>query len=94
MQVNTGEEKQKAGIIPQEAEGFINRCKLKYGLKILGLMCIPPIDQNPGIHFAFLREISKRNKLEYLSMGMSNDFEDAILFGSTHLRIGLSLIHI
>ena len=91
VQINTGEEKQKSGIIPQEAEGFINRCKLKYGLKILGLMCIPPIDQNPGIHFAFLREISKRNKLEYLSMGMSNDFEDAILFGSTHLRIGTAL---
>ena len=91
VQINTGAEKQKSGIIPQEAGDFIKRCKIEYGLNILGLMCIPPVNENPAIHFAFLREISKRNKLNFLSMGMSNDFEDAILFGSTHIRLGTAL---
>ena len=91
IQVNTGEENQKSGIPPQNVDNFILRAKKEYGLNIAGLMCIPPENENPAIHFAFLREISYRNNLKKLSMGMSNDFETAIEFGATHIRIGTSL---
>tara|TARA_A100001011_G_scaffold389335_1_gene470649 strand:- start:1430 stop:2188 length:759 start_codon:yes stop_codon:yes gene_type:complete len=91
VQINTGQENQKSGIIPKEADDFIKLCKSKYSLNVVGLMCIPPVNENPSLHFALLREISKRNNLEFLSMGMSNDYEEAIAFGATHLRIGTAL---
>ena len=91
VQINTGEEEQKSGIVPQEADKFINLCKSKYSLNVVGLMCIPPLNENPSLHFALLREIAKKNNLKCLSMGMSNDYEEAIAFGATHLRIGTAL---
>ena len=91
VQVNTGNEVQKSGINPNEVDDFIKLCKKDYGLNITGLMCIPPINQNPAIHFAFMLEIYKRNNLQYLSMGMSNDYKTAIEFGATHIRIGSKL---
>ncbi len=91
IQVNTGEEKQKTGIIPQEASNFISKCRRDYGLKISGLMCIPPEKENPAIHFALLQKIAIKNNIKYLSMGMSNDYETAIMFGATHIRIGTGL---
>ncbi len=91
LQVNTGNEKQKSGINANEVEDFIHTCKVNYGLKIKGLMCIPPISANPALHFAFMYKIFKKNKLDILSMGMSNDFETAIEFGSTDIRIGSEL---
>jgi len=91
VQVNTGNEVQKSGIKPNEVDNFIRVCKDNYGLKIKGVMCIPPIDENPALHFAFLKKIYQRNKLDYLSMGMSSDFKTAIEFGATHIRIGSSL---
>ena len=91
IQVNTGDEVQKSGVKPNEVDDFIKVCKNNYGLNIKGLMCIPPIDENPALHFAFLQKICQRNKLECLSMGMSSDFKTAIEFGATHIRIGSSL---
>ncbi len=91
VQVNTGKEVQKSGINPNEVDDFIKICKNDYGLDVTGLMCIPPINQNPAIHFAFMLEIYKRNNLKYLSMGMSNDYKTAIEFGATHIRIGSKL---
>ena len=91
VQVNTGNEVQKSGIKPNEVDNFIRTCKDNYGLNIKGVMCIPPIDENPALHFAFLKKIYQRNKLDYLSMGMSSDFKTAIEFGATHIRIGSSL---
>ncbi len=91
VQVNTGNEEQKSGINPNEVDDFIKLCKKDYGLNVTGLMCIPPINQNPAIHFAFISEIHKRNNLQYLSMGMSNDYKTAIEFGATHIRIGSKL---
>ena len=91
VQVNTGNEVQKSGINPNEVDNFIKICKNDYGLDVTGLMCIPPINQNPAIHFAFMLEIFKRNNLKYLSMGMSNDYKTAIEFGATHIRIGSKL---
>ena len=91
VQVNTGNEVQKSGINPNEVDDFIKLCKKDYGLNVTGLMCIPPINQNPAIHFAFMSEIYKRNNLQYLSMGMSNDYKTAIEFGATHIRIGSKL---
>ena len=91
VQVNTGNEEQKSGINPNEVDDFIKLCKISYGLNVTGLMCIPPINQNPAIHFAFMSEIYKRNNLKYLSMGMSNDYKIAIEFGATHVRIGSKL---
>ena len=88
IQVNTGEEDQKAGVIPAEADSFIAACRATYGLKIEGLMCIPPADEPPGPHFALLGKIAARNGLERLSMGMSGDFETAIRFGATSVRVG------
>lgn len=91
VQVNTGEEPQKAGIIPTEADAFITRCRGEFGLTIEGLMCIPPADVPPGPHFALLRKIAERNGLSKLSMGMSGDFETAVRFGATSVRVGSAL---
>jgi pyridoxal phosphate enzyme (YggS family) len=88
VQVNTGEEPQKAGIAPAEADRFIAACRAAYGLEPEGLMCIPPADEPPGPHFALLAKIAARNGLAKLSMGMSGDFETAIAFGATSVRVG------
>lgn len=91
VQVNTGEEPQKAGVIPAEADAFIATCRETYGLSPEGLMCIPPADEPPGPHFALLAKIAARNGLAKLSMGMSGDFETAIRFGATSVRVGSAL---
>jgi pyridoxal phosphate enzyme (YggS family) len=91
VQVNTGEEPQKAGVAPGEADAFIAACRGAYGLALEGLMCIPPADEPPGPHFALLRKIAARNGLEKLSMGMSGDFETAIRFGATSVRVGSAI---
>ncbi|MFL5266917.1 MAG: YggS family pyridoxal phosphate-dependent enzyme [Stellaceae bacterium] len=91
IEVNTGEEPQKAGIMPAEADRFIAECRDRLGLPIIGLMCVPPLDDEPALHFALLREIARRNGLTTLSMGMSADFEKAIRFGATHVRVGTAI---
>jgi PLP dependent protein len=91
IEVNTGEEPQKAGIFPAEADGFIVECRDRLGLPIEGLMCVPPLDEEPALHFALLREIARRTGLGLLSMGMSADFEKAIRFGATHVRVGTAI---
>ena len=91
VQVNTGEEAQKAGIAPTEADGFLKVCREEYGLVIEGLMCIPPVREPPGPHFALLAKIGRRNGLARLSMGMSDDFEIAIGHGATDVRVGSAL---
>ena len=91
IEVNTGEEPQKAGALPAEADNFIEECRARLELPIVGLMCVPPLDEEPAPHFALLREIARRNGLEILSMGMSADFEKAIRFGATHVRIGTAI---
>ena len=91
IEVNTGEEPQKAGIVPQEAPRFIERCRDELKLPIVGLMCIPPADEAPAPHFALLRKIALANGLDQLSMGMSADFEIAIRFGATHVRVGSAI---
>lgn len=91
VQVNTGEEPQKAGITPDKADDFINLCRRTHGLTLEGLMCIPPSSEPPGPHFALLAQIARRNGLERLSMGMSGDFETAIAFGATNVRVGSAL---
>ncbi len=91
IQVNTGEEPQKGGVLPEDADAFIAKCRDDLGLPVEGLMCIPPLKDEPSLHFALLREIAKRNGLESLSMGMSGDFEEAIRFGATHVRIGTAI---
>ena len=88
IQVNTGSEPQKSGLIPSEVDVFINFCTKDLKLPINGLMCIPPQDEEPSMHFAFLKKIADRNNLTELSMGMSNDFEEAVKFGATSVRIG------
>jgi PLP dependent protein len=88
IQVNTGNEEQKGGVAALEASEFINYCKNKLNLPILGLMCIPPENEEPAMHFSLLRKLALKNNLIELSMGMSNDFEEAIKFGATSLRIG------
>jgi pyridoxal phosphate enzyme (YggS family) len=88
VQVNTGEEPQKAGVLPTEADAFIAACREVYGLSPEGLMCIPPAGGPPGPHFALLAKIAARNGLSKLSMGMSGDFETAIRFGATSVRVG------
>ncbi len=88
IQVNTGEEDQKTGIPPKEADAFIAKCREEYGLEIEGLMCIPPVDEAPGMHFALLEKIAKRNGMEKLSMGMSSDYPIAVQHGATHVRVG------
>ena len=91
VQLNTGEEPQKAGIAPAEADAFIAACGDKYGLQISGLMCIPPVDEAPAPHFALTAKIAARNGLKNLSMGMSADFAIAIQFGATHVRVGSAI---
>jgi pyridoxal phosphate enzyme (YggS family) len=91
VQVNTGEEPQKSGVTPSEADAFIRAARVDYGLSVSGLMCIPPADEEPAMHFALLAGIAARNGLQQLSMGMSADFETAIRFGATIVRIGEAL---
>jgi PLP dependent protein len=91
VQINTGEEPQKAGIAPQEADAFIASCRDAYGLAISGLMCIPPANEAPAPHFALTAKIAARNGLMNLSMGMSADFAIAIQFGATHIRVGSAI---
>ncbi len=91
IEVNTGEEPQKSGVMPEAADAFVLECRDQLGLPIIGLMCVPPLDQEPAPHFALLREIARRNGLEVLSMGMSADFETAIRFGATHVRVGTAI---
>jgi PLP dependent protein len=91
VELNTGEEAQKAGVSPREADDFIARCRGEFGLEIEGLMCIPPHDEPPGPHFALTAKIAARNSLARLSMGMSADFETAIRFGATSVRVGTAL---
>jgi hypothetical protein len=91
VQVNTGSEPQKAGIEPREAIAFVKRCHEVHGLAIEGLMCIPPIDENPGPHFALLDKLARQAGLEKLSMGMSGDYELAVAFGATGVRVGSAI---
>jgi len=90
VQVNTGEEAQKAGVAPAEADAFVGECRA-LGLDVVGLMCIPPLDEEPSPHFALLAKIAARNGLRQISMGMSGDFETAIRLGATHVRVGTAL---
>ncbi|WP_316976001.1 YggS family pyridoxal phosphate-dependent enzyme [Shumkonia mesophila] len=91
VQVNTGEEPQKAGVLPTEVDAFVAACRNRFGLDVRGLMCIPPVDEEPSLHFALLAEMARRNGLAQLSMGMSDDFEVAVRFGATHVRVGTAL---
>jgi PLP dependent protein len=91
VEINTGAEPQKAGVLPQDADGFIATCRETYGLEISGLMCIPPHDEAPAPHFALTAKIARRNGLKLLSMGMSADFKTAIAFGATHVRVGSAI---
>lgn len=90
VQVNTGEEEQKAGILPADADAFVAECR-GFDLPVKGLMCIPPVDEEPSLHFALLGKIAARNGLAGLSMGMSSDFESAIALGATHVRVGSAI---
>jgi pyridoxal phosphate enzyme (YggS family) len=90
IQVNTGEEPQKAGVLPTDAEAFIAECRM-LDLPVAGLMCIPPVEEEPSLHFALLAKIAARNGLAGLSMGMSSDFESAIALGATHVRVGSAI---
>ncbi|WP_374308640.1 YggS family pyridoxal phosphate-dependent enzyme [Methylocella sp.] len=91
VQVNTGAEPQKAGVLAEEADDFLRRCRDGYGLEVVGLMCIPPVDEQASPHFALLNKIAARNGLTQLSMGMSSDFALAIQLGATHVRVGSAL---
>ena len=91
IEVNTGEEPQKGGIMPAEADAFIRLCRDDLGLPVLGLMCVPPLEDEPSLHFALLREIAARNAVQELSMGMTADFEIAIRFGATLVRLGTAI---
>jgi hypothetical protein len=91
VEVNTGAEPQKAGVLPENADAFIAECREKYGLVVEGLMCIPPLQEAPAPHFALTAKIAKRNGLALLSMGMSADFANAIAFGATHVRVGSAI---
>jgi pyridoxal phosphate enzyme (YggS family) len=91
VEVNTGAEPQKAGILPQDVAAFVESCRVDYGLPISGLMCIPPADEEPALHFALLADLAKRLNLPVISMGMSGDFETAVRFGATHVRVGTAI---
>ncbi len=91
VEVNTGEEPQKSGVLPGETDDFVRLARDEMGLPVEGLMCIPPFDEEPALHFALLRKIAERNGLPCLSMGMSADFETAIRFGATHVRVGTAI---
>ena len=90
VQVNTGEEPQKAGVMPDDLDDFVAECRA-LGLPVIGLMCIPPVDEEPSLHFALLAKMARRNGLEGLSMGMSGDFEKAVAQGATHVRVGSAI---
>ncbi|KAA2313375.1 YggS family pyridoxal phosphate-dependent enzyme [Pseudooceanicola sediminis] len=90
LQINTGEEPQKAGVLPADADAFVAECRA-LSLPVAGLMCIPPVEEEAALHFALLAKIAARNDLEGLSMGMSGDFEKAIRFGATHVRVGSAI---
>jgi PLP dependent protein len=91
VQVNTGEEPQKAGIVPCETMAFVDMCRNRLNLELTGLMCIPPVDEEPAVHFAFLAKLARETGLGGLSMGMSGDFETALEFGATHVRVGSAI---
>jgi PLP dependent protein len=91
VQVNTGEEPQKAGVAPADVDAFVAACRDTHGLPIVGLMCIPPVDEEPALHFALLAKIAARNGIAGLSMGMSADYEAAVRLGATHVRVGSAL---
>ncbi len=91
IEVNTGEEPQKAGIPPAEVESFLADCRDRLGLPVTGLMCIPPVDEEPAMHFALLSEMARRLGLAEVSMGMSGDYDTAIRFGATHVRVGTAI---
>ena len=91
VEINTGAEPQKAGVLPEAADEFLRTCRETYGLTVAGLMCIPPFDEAPAPHFALTAKIAKRNGLSLLSMGMSADFPAAIAFGATHVRVGTAI---
>lgn len=91
VQVNTGEEPQKAGVAPRDVMAFVAMCRDELKLEIAGLMCIPPVEEEPAVHFAFLQKLAKECSVAGLSMGMSSDFETAIEFGATHVRVGSAI---
>jgi PLP dependent protein len=91
IQVNTGEEPQKAGMLPAELDAFVASCRDMHKLPVVGLMCIPPVDEEPALHFALLAKMAARNGLAAISMGMSADYETAIRLGATHVRVGTAL---
>jgi PLP dependent protein len=91
VEINTGAEPQKAGVLPQDADDFLKKCRETYGLTIAGLMCIPPLGEAPGPHFALTAKMARRNGLKLLSMGMSADFATAISLGATHVRVGSAI---
>jgi pyridoxal phosphate enzyme (YggS family) len=91
IQVNTGEEPQKAGILPADLDAFVAACRDTHGLPVVGLMCIPPVDEEPALHFALLAKMAARNGLARVSMGMSADYETAVRLGATHVRVGSAL---
>jgi hypothetical protein len=91
IQVNTGEEPQKAGVMPRETAAFAALCRDELGLSVSGLMCIPPVDEEAAVHFAFLAKLARELRLSGLSMGMSSDFETAIAFGATYVRVGSAI---
>jgi len=91
VQVNTGEEPQKGGVVPAEADAFLEACRTRYGLTVEGLMCIPPAQDPPSPHFALLNTIARKHGLKILSMGMSADFDEAIQLGATHVRVGSAI---
>ena len=91
VEINTGAEPQKAGVLPEAADTFLRECHETYGLVIAGLMCIPPLQEPPAPHFALTAKIAARNGLKLLSMGMSADYESAIRFGATHVRVGSAI---
>lgn len=91
IEVNTGEEPQKAGIAPADVDAFVALCRDQLGLPVTGLMCIPPVDEEPAMHFALLAKLAKRNGLAEVSMGMSGDYESAIRFGATSVRVGTAI---
>ncbi|PSL21313.1 YggS family pyridoxal phosphate-dependent enzyme [Shimia abyssi] len=90
VQVNTGEEEQKAGVLPGDADDFVAECRA-LDLPVVGLMCLPPVEEEPSLHFALLAKIAERNGLDGLSMGMSGDFERAVALGATHVRVGSAI---
>ena len=91
IQVNTGEEEQKAGVLPADVDTFVALCRDELGLPVVGLMCIPPVDEQPAPHFALLSKMADRNGLESLSMGMSADYQTAVMLGATHVRVGSAI---